>query len=366
MKNRIVTVPPTKTLIKESPGFSKKLLSDAKIDLMALCGFGCRYCSSNSGNYLRINSQSFADEAKAQLGEVATPKTDPDLSIEFSGVLGQLEAELATKSSSYGEGRVLMFSMLTDAFSPNLVKSGVTRCALELLLARTKFRIRILTKNAIVGSDPWVSYLSQYRKRIVVGLSTGTLDSTWANQVEVGTSNPKARLRALRNLQDADIPTFGMLCPVFPDVMVNDQLDALVDEIRPEKCEHVWAEPFNDRDNWKLVRDSYSENSEVRAWMDEAFGDRKSGLWGEHATKLYKSLRLRADAEGWTDKLRFMLYEAKLNPGQSRDYCDLRGLLLQSPGDEQSFSKDPHFRELQKQIQPLGLWDWVGSKYDVT
>jgi DNA repair photolyase len=55
-----------------------------------------------------------------------------------------------------------------------------------------------------------------------VGLSTGTLDSEWASRVEVGTSLPAAGLKALSRLQEAGIPTYGMLCPIFPDVLENE------------------------------------------------------------------------------------------------------------------------------------------------
>ena len=48
MKNVIVNVPAVKGPIRKSPGFAKKELADYKLDIVALCGFGCRYCSSNS------------------------------------------------------------------------------------------------------------------------------------------------------------------------------------------------------------------------------------------------------------------------------------------------------------------------------
>ena len=57
MKSKVVRVPSIAQPICRSPGFEKKRLSEYKLDLMALCGFGCRYCSSNWGNYLRINRE---------------------------------------------------------------------------------------------------------------------------------------------------------------------------------------------------------------------------------------------------------------------------------------------------------------------
>ena len=39
----IVEVPTIMEPIRVSPGFEKKELSDFKLDLCALCGFGCKY-----------------------------------------------------------------------------------------------------------------------------------------------------------------------------------------------------------------------------------------------------------------------------------------------------------------------------------
>jgi hypothetical protein len=78
-KRKLVIVPSTSTLIKKCPGFAKKGLADYKIDLLALCEFGCRYCSSNTGNYLRINRARFAAITETQLGERLLPADEPTL-----------------------------------------------------------------------------------------------------------------------------------------------------------------------------------------------------------------------------------------------------------------------------------------------
>jgi hypothetical protein len=40
MKNKIVVVPAIAKPIAESPGFAKKQLSEFKLDILALCGYG--------------------------------------------------------------------------------------------------------------------------------------------------------------------------------------------------------------------------------------------------------------------------------------------------------------------------------------
>src|SRR5688500_18922488 len=109
--------------------------------------------------------------------------------------------------------------MQTDGFSPHLVQTPITEEALRLVLEKTSFRIRILTKNAVVGKDHWLRFFEQYRDRFVVGLSIGSLDDAWAKRVEMFTPPPTRQLNALRALQDAGIATYGMLCPMFPDLL---------------------------------------------------------------------------------------------------------------------------------------------------
>ena len=64
---------------------------------MSLCGFGCRYCSSNAGNYLRINRRKFADATEAQSGLRVLPADEPALTFEWPDVLQRLEEQLARR-----------------------------------------------------------------------------------------------------------------------------------------------------------------------------------------------------------------------------------------------------------------------------
>src|SRR2546425_1532149 len=105
MKNLIVAVPSITEPIQPSPGFAKKHLSDDKLDLMGLCAFACSYCSSNTGNYLRINRERFADITEAALGERLYPTDTPELSLTWPDVLKKLDAQLKRHGLSWGEGR---------------------------------------------------------------------------------------------------------------------------------------------------------------------------------------------------------------------------------------------------------------------
>jgi len=328
----VVPVPSTKTILKESKGFVKKELSEHKVDLMALCGFGCRYCSSNEGKFMLTNWDSglkFKQYAEKQLGKPLTLKDCPAMTFEYSDVVSKLETDLRKRSWEFGKGKVLIFSQLTDGFSPRLVSNGTTKRALELLIDMTSFKIRVLTKNAIVGEPEWVKYFLEHQDRFTVGLSTGSLDDKWSRKMELGTSPPSERLSALKNLQDAGVSTYGMLCPVFPDTLMDDRIIELIEQINPDAVDYVWAEPYNDRDNWKLVQKSYPEGSKYYKWFDDAFSPGDNDAWSEYATSLYDQLAAHAQQNGWIDKLKYLLYEKKLSDGDARHLLDKPSILLQ-------------------------------------
>jgi DNA repair photolyase len=350
MMLKIVTVPTIREPIRPSPGFAKKGISDFKLDLCGLCGFGCRYCSSNNGNYLRINRKSFAEAARGQIGLALTPADDPGLMYVWPDILDRLREQLAGRDRSWGAGLTCVFSMLTDGFSPYLLKQGITETALRLVLERTSFRIRVLTKNAIVGSDHWVRFFGAFPGRFVVGLSTGTTDDSWAKAVEIGTSIPSARLLALERLQQAGIPTYGILCPVFPDVLSGGALERLVDAIRPEALEHVWAEPFNDRQNWRQVRDGYEPDSVGWRWLTEVYENGQRRLWSAYAADLCTCLRDRARREGWLSKLRYLLYEEGIYREHAEAFRGLEGVWLQGKPSPDGLSHNPSIAALQAEL----------------
>src|SRR5437762_2826456 len=101
---KVVNVPSIFEPIRPSPGFAKKGLSDHKLDVQGLCGFGCVYCSSNNGNYLRINRAKFAEMALQQLGVRLTPADDPSLTYVWPDVLERLGEQLARHDRGWGKG----------------------------------------------------------------------------------------------------------------------------------------------------------------------------------------------------------------------------------------------------------------------
>ncbi len=350
MRSKIVEIPAIQQPITASPGFVKKQLSDYKLDVMGLCEFGCRYCSSNNGNYLRIRRRKFAELTEQQIGESMLPSENPELAFYWPDVLEKLISQLDhRRDDNWGAGQVLVYSMQTDGFSPGLVRAGITENALQMVLDRTRFRIRILTKNAIVGHDRWIRFFEQYPGRFVVGLSIGSMDDRWAKRVEKFTPPPSKRIEAVRRLQDAGIPTYGMLCPVFPDVLADERLEQLVENLCPDSLEQIWAEPYNDRANWQHVRDGYTPDSYGYRWLTEVFDNKRKDLWSKYATDLYVRLHEKAQNEGWSDKLTYLLYETDITASDAGCFQGLEGVLLQSKPGSDGQSQNPHMAALQQE-----------------
>jgi DNA repair photolyase len=263
-------------------------------------------------------------------------------------LIDNLQRQLASKRPNWGAGKTIVYSMLTDGFSPRLVSDGTTEKCLSLLLDNTQFRIRILTKNAIVGSSKWLTFFKNHTGRFVVGLSIGTLDDLWARKVETFTPRPTARVQALHALQEAGIPTYGMMCPMFPEVLQRGHLERLIDAIRPNQCETVWAEPFNDRSCWKLLRDSLPAESPTARLLTAVYEEKRYADWSRYATDLYLRLAAKAEAEGWLDKLKYLLYEDLISESDARHYAGFKGVLLQSKPDDDGISCNPAIAALQE------------------
>ncbi len=344
---------PTKDIILPSPGFALKELSTWHVDLVRRCAAMCGYCSTNSGTSTRIQRRRLKVLALEQLGEAIDPTQTPDVAIVWdpAEVLRRLEAQLAGKPPTWGEGETLVVSMLTDAFLGQPFLSGLTMQVLGILLTRTKFRLRILTKSSLVARADLLALWKLYPGRVVVGLSVGTLDDAWASNdatgAERGASTPSARLRALAKLQDAGVATFGMACPLFPHVL-DGELEILLEKMRPALVERIWFEPFNQRGKADTVAATYPEGSRWRGWFDRAFGaGHDPVLWSHYATELYLRTRAKADVEGWTAKLAYLLYEGQITEADAKRFPDLRGVLLLGPTDDAGQSTHPVFARMQ-------------------
>jgi DNA repair photolyase len=100
----------------------------------------------------------------------------------------------------------------------------------------------ILTKGTLITRDVDLLAAAAEQVDVTAALTVGMLDEDCWRRSEPGTPHPRARLDAVRRLNDAGVPTGVMLAPIMPGI--NDdaaQLDALIDAAAVAGATHITA-----------------------------------------------------------------------------------------------------------------------------
>ncbi|WP_339684351.1 PA0069 family radical SAM protein [Gimesia maris] len=118
-------------------------------------------------------------------------------------------------SRSDWQPELIAFSGITDCYQPAEREFKLTRQCLEVA-SEANQPIGIVTKNALVVRDLELLTSMARRSLVHVSLSITTLDPQLAREMEPRTSIPAARLRAVRELSAAGVPTKVMVSPIIP------------------------------------------------------------------------------------------------------------------------------------------------------
>jgi len=109
----------------------------------------------------------------------------------------------------------ISFSGITDCYQPAEREFRLTRRCLEVA-AECHQPVGVITKNALVSRDLDVLQQLAAHRAVRIGISITTLDARLARAMEPRTSSPAARLRTIRELTAAGVPTQLMLAPIIP------------------------------------------------------------------------------------------------------------------------------------------------------
>lgn len=172
------------------------------------CEHGCVYC--------------YARPTHAYLD--LSPGLDFETKIFFkTGVRERLRAELGKRSYT---PQTIAMGTNTDPYQPAEKKLGVTREILETLL-EYRHPVSIVTKGQLILRDlDLLKELATYGL-VSVMISLTTLSRELKTKMEPRTASPAARLRVIRELDQASVPVGALLAPVIP--FVNDhEIEALV------------------------------------------------------------------------------------------------------------------------------------------
>jgi DNA repair photolyase len=251
-----------------------------------------------------------------------------DIVLRRKDALTQLKNQLLDprgkpKFKQAGDTRTIYASPLVDvAATVELAKETLEACL--LILEHTHWNIRLLSKSNLL---PYIAERipEAHRLRVIYGVSTGTLDDRIAHAFESGTPLVSKRLQSLYKLQDMGLRTFGMICPSLPQTDYDSFSKDIVAAVRPDKCEHVWAEVINVRGD--------SMTRTCAALVEAGYGTLAQAVeavssspeaWEEYSRQTFLAHTKHVPA----DKLRFLQYVNEGNIDWWKPYKDKGAVLL--------------------------------------
>ena len=286
-----------KTGIAPTKGFAHKLLAHYAVNIGNICEFGCTFC--------------YVPTVTAKQKTVKDILLDGYSVEEFSSyrtsenVLATVAEDVSKIKSS---DRSTVFFCTTCDPCATQKHADISIAAMRLILERSNLEIRVLSKSILIKEI--AKELADYKDRIVFSLSTGTALKEISASIEHYAAPIGLRVKALHWLQDNNYRTYGMICPVLPSE-IND-VAALIDQVRPEHCEHVWVEAINVRGK-SLVNtyDALTKSGLVvhAEELNRVIGNRKN--WLDYSKKLFLSFQGEMAKRGALDKLRFLQYVSK-------------------------------------------------------
>ena len=109
-------------------------------------------------------------------------------------------------------------------------------------LADGRTPLSILTKGTLINRDRALLADAAREVEVTAAFTVGMLDDDTWRASEPGTPHPRARLDAVRALNDAGVPTGVMLAPIMPGINDDhEQLAALIDRAAAAGATHITA-----------------------------------------------------------------------------------------------------------------------------
>jgi DNA repair photolyase len=257
MNGKPVFSVPAKTIINFDSRFDKKLLCDALTYTTGdACAYDCAFC------YV---PDMFKKLARVQELKETHNLRHEEMVIRRENALEIMKRELVHPSGKVKfpdpqDNRVIYSSPTVDvAANMDLVRETIEAC--KLILNHTAWHIRLLSKSNLLTKVaeglhnetrlPGNAFTDEsLRRRVIFGVSTGTLDDGVAAAFEKRTAKVSMRIRSLHWLQDKGFRTYGMVCPSLPlpdSVAYAKFASDAAEALRADRCEHVWAEVINVR-----------------------------------------------------------------------------------------------------------------------
>ena len=302
-------------LTKGSAFVHKRLVTEPgwTLNLGDRCVFGCAYCYENYDVWARSRMKKVPGLDGGDLCGVVVRRKDA-----INKLRQQLQKEIpyAQRYPGTPEKTVVFTATHVDP-APNMELATESAEAITLICENTDWDVRILSKSNLLP-ELVKMVPEKFKRRMILGVSTGTLEDDLAKSFEKGSPLVSQRIESLHWLQDNGYRTFGMICPSLPmegDQEVYDKFSKdICEAIRVDQCEHVWAEVLNTRkysgqdsttDTIQALRDA-GYNAEADT-VERIFTVGNETAWDDYARKTFEAHTKKIPP----DKLRFLQYPSK-------------------------------------------------------
>lgn len=302
-----VNTDPTKAVISESK-LHEKSLCDYVINIATGCRHGCDFCYVPTTPAIESR-----DEMLAKQVDVNDFQEDwgsyllyrDDLPERLHRELENRDLEDDWKHTERGRG-VVMLSSGTDCYQDRRSAQITRGCVQELI--KRDIPIRILTRSPAVTRD--IDLFQKAGDTITVGSSIPSFDTELVRAIEPGAPPPRARWRALDDLQRAGVTVYVSMSPTYP-LMDEYEIDNLLGHFRAlGEDVVVFHEPINPRgQNFELLRntaktldrpklvEAFDRLQDINEWVNYAV--RQINLVQQRAEDLYPNLQIHS----WPDRL---------------------------------------------------------------
>ncbi len=332
-------------ILNLNSGFQHKYLCDGPtFSAGTACAYRCSYCYVETIVGTKPFVTSLLGGNRFQDVVIRRKDAITRLRRELCTARGKLKfkggADEAAKAA--GKPKVCYGSPLVDiAASKEL--AAETAEIVQVLLHDTDWDVRLLSKSPLIKLIAQ-SLTGEQKRRVIFGLSIGTLDDELARAIEPTCPSPSRRCEAHQWLQNQGYRTFAMLCPILPQPL-GQFVRKAVEAIRPDKCEHVWAEVLNVRGESMIQTLASLENNQLHKAANDLraiCGQGKRRAWENYARETFLALAQAIPKREGGPKLRFLQYVTRESEAWWRDRANQGAVLLGRMGNQQPDLSQAH------------------------
>lgn len=267
---------------------------DVQIDTYVGCEHLCHYCyalnaaESDWGEEILVH-RALRSRLQAELDRYLSVAVAPSAVADAAG------PQAAAVAAAQGPAtRAVYLGWNCDPYQPVEAKARQTRAALEVLTDRG-WSATVLTKSPLVTRD-----IDLFRRMpdASLGVSVAFRDEPVRRRFEARAPATSRRVAALRELHEAGLDTYALICPVMPYLT---PVRELIEDLRPYVAT-IWvyalAMSSEDDPNWRNVQAILREHfPDLEARYREIAFDPGHAFWIELREDLERLQRERPDLD---------------------------------------------------------------------